>query len=77
MIEFTENTEWNYNIARNTTTITLTYPKGDRYAVNHYIIPLIKLIAEKRKNETHLQVLMSELLDDCMRDYFGELKERI
>ena len=77
MIEFTENTEWDYNIARNTTTITLTYSKKDRYCVKHYILPFIRLIAQKRSNETHLQDLMSELLDDCMRDYFGELKERI
>lgn len=76
MIKLHEESDWDYH-GENTLTLTLKYPKSDRYCVNHYILPLIRLICLKRSNEEQIQKLMTELLDDCMRDYYGELKERV
>ena len=67
MINYEENREFNYNTGQDITT---------RYTIAK-IKRIIKLIVDKRNNEEELCKEITTLLDESMRDYYDELKERV
>ena len=67
------NNDWNSNTGKDINTIMLVSEKSDRYMVGH-IKRIIKLLVEKRNSEAELQKEINTILNECMRDYYGELK---
>ena len=76
MINYEENREFNYNTGQDITTIMFISDKKDRYTIAK-IKRIIKLIVDKRNNEEELCKEITTLLDESMRDYYDELKERV
>lgn len=76
MITYSDKEDWNPQKARNIVTLTFTYQKQDRQMM-YRIRKLIELLVDKRNTEEELQKEMTIILDECMRDYYGELKEEV
>ena len=72
-IKFEQSTEWNPHTAEDTEHMIFTYPKSDRYMMSR-IRHLVMLLVDKRNTEEELQKEIHTILDECMKDYYGELE---
>ena len=76
MIKYEENREFNTKTGQEITTMLLLSNKKDRYTIAK-IKRIIKLIVDKRNNEEKICEEITILLDECMRDYYSDLKKRV
>lgn len=72
-INFESTREWDPHRGEETIHMIFKFKKSDRYMMGR-IKHIVKLLVDKRNSEEELQKEIHTILNECMRDYYGDLE---